>query len=628
MSNENITFEMKCHELAKNYALPLIPYDPFPKLSEFFLNLNSSDPLYSQIIKAGEDALSKDYPVIKATDFMDFRRNGNRSDYETAYFERRHMLNNLVLAECLEQKSRFLDHIINGIFLICEESSWCLPAHNSYYRDTPQYILPDSSRPVLDLFACESGAQLSMILYLLSSKLDKVSTFITSRIRNELSIRIINPYINSHFWWMGCGNEPMCNWTTWCTTNVLLCSFIDNGLNLSSETQNYIFQKAASSVDFFLKDYGIDGCCDEGAGYYRHAGLCLFSCLDILNEVSNDSFNSLYSTDKVRNIAAYIANVHVDGPWYFNFSDCSPKAGSAGVREFLFGEKTNQPFLSNFAAKDFFDTMQKGTLLQDESLNLNLYYRTQAIYYSPRVLNHYAQNTITTENQRPSDTWYESVGLLILRNDNFSLAIKAGNNDDSHNHNDTGSITIYKNSQPILIDIGVETYTAKTFSANRYDIWTMQSGFHNLPTICGEDELAGEKYQATQVELNLDSNSSRNGLSMHLENAFSEAISKAYYFRREVFLDTASNEIHLSDTTNAPDVILNFISYEKPIINEAECNEVLCISIGEANLHVFGANLKCVEELPITDERLKRAWDHSLYRMRLQMGTSSKIIIS
>ena len=122
----------------------------------------------------------------------------------------------------MENKGRFLDDIINGIFSICEESAWQLPAHNTYIRDTPQLPLPDTSAPVLDLFACETGSILAIVSYLLGSKLDKISPFITKRIANEIEHRIYKPYLNCHFWWMGNGKEPMNNWTIWCTQNVLL----------------------------------------------------------------------------------------------------------------------------------------------------------------------------------------------------------------------------------------------------------------------------------------------------------------------------------------------------------------------------------------------------------------------
>ncbi|WP_092282222.1 hypothetical protein [Caldicoprobacter faecalis] len=51
----------------------------------------------------------------------------------------------------------------------------------------------------------------------------------------------------------------------------------------------------------------------------------------------------------------------------------------------------------------------------------------------------------------------------------------------------------------LFIDVGVETYTAKTFSSSRYEIWTMQSQYHNLPTVNGVCQQAGEQYRTIDV---------------------------------------------------------------------------------------------------------------------------------
>ncbi len=101
----------------------------------------------------------------------------------------------------------------------------------------------------------------------------------------------------------------MCNWTPWCTQNVLLTVFLHSVL---PGTEKAVTLKAAESLDYFLKDYGEDGCCDEGAQYFRHAGLCLDGAADILNQVTDGAFQELYAWDKVKNIASYIFNVHVD----------------------------------------------------------------------------------------------------------------------------------------------------------------------------------------------------------------------------------------------------------------------------------------------------------------------------
>ena len=85
----------------------------------------------------------------------------------------------------MEHQGRFLDDILNGIYSICEETAWQLPAHNSYIRDTPQLILPDVTRPVMDLFACETGALLACAAYLLEEEFNAVSPFILTCIEGQ-----------------------------------------------------------------------------------------------------------------------------------------------------------------------------------------------------------------------------------------------------------------------------------------------------------------------------------------------------------------------------------------------------------------------------------------------------------
>ena len=596
--------EMRFLEAAEAFlssGRDLLPFAPFPAATDREAYEALPDALKQEIIAEGENVLGFPYPPIHATDFMAFRRTGNRINYEDIYFGRRYALNSLVLAECVENKGRFLDDIINGIFVLCEESGWQLPPHNSYIRNTPQEILPDATRPVLDLFACETGAQLACICYLLKGKLDEISPFITKRIFSELTHRIYEPYLKEHFWWMGKGEEPMGNWTPWCTQNVLLSVFLVPGC--SPESQKSVLQKAAGSLDYFLKDYGEDGCCDEGAQYFRRAGLCLDAAADLLNQVTGGAFTRLYTLEKIRNIASYIVNVHIEGKYYFNFADCSPVAGRAGVREYLFGKRTGQPELMLFAAKDF-QTARK-ELIEEETYRLSLYYRlTDAFFYRELM-------SFATEKKLPGkDIFYPSIGLFIARGNSLCLAVKAGDNDHNHNHNDTGSLTLYKNGSPILADIGVESYCAKTFSSERYEIWTMQSGYHNLPSLNGLDEQAGAEYHATEVFTEYKEDFA--AISMELSGAY-PLTDKSLNYVRQVTLDKKEDTVTLSDCTNCQDVVLHFITYYKPAVTDSH------MEIGSAKVSFEGAKLLTVETLPITDKRLQTAWDHDLYRICLKM---------
>lgn len=601
--------EMLLKQTAETYRGPLAEYAPFPPAAQRERYEALAPALRERVLQEGESYIGCQYPQIFATDYLNFLRTGNRVAYEDLYFARRHALCALAAAECVEHKERFLDDIVNGIFVLCEESGWQLPPHNTYLRNQPQLPLPDSSRPVLDLFACETGALLACVTYLLGRELDGISPLITARIQRELRQRIITPYLEEHFWWMGRGQEPMCNWTPWCTQNVLLTVCLaqfDEGI------RRQVFDKAAQSLDYFLKDYGEDGCCDEGAQYYRHAGLCLCNSMEILNTLSEGAFAPLFETKKIKNIAAYIMNVHVADKYYFNFADCSPIAGRAGVQEYLFGKYTRQPGLMAFAAEDF--RASGGELYSDEVSRISLYHRLQNLFLWEEV--HSYSGAADTVRK---DVFYPSVGLFLARSNTLALAVKAGDNADNHNHNDTGSFTLYKNGQPVFVDIGVESYTQKTFSERRYEIWTMQSGYHNLPTLMGLDQRDGREYRAADVNTRWDDDTA--SISMELLTAYPISRSPetdAPSYRRSVTLDKKRETVVLKDTTSLPDVILNFITYEKPVLCEGK------LQIGSlANVSFAGAcplaDAPTIEVLPITDERLKKAWDHDLYRVRLRL---------
>ena len=94
---------------------------------------------------------------------------------------------------------------------------------------------------------------------------------------------------------------------------------------------------------------------------------------------------------------------------------------------------------------------------------------------------------------------------MTARRGPYYVAMKGGHNDESHNHNDTGSFIVFIPSGrpeglcPLFIDAGVGEYTSKTFSKERYTIWTMQSGYHNLPQINGCDQKEGKQYAAKVI---------------------------------------------------------------------------------------------------------------------------------
>lgn len=137
------------------------------------------------------------------------------------------------------------------------------------------------------------------------------------------------------------------------------------------------------------------------------------------------------------------------------------------------------------------------------------------------------------------------------------LGAKFGSNGDSHNHNDTGSITVYKDGRPFLIDIGVESYTKKTFSPQRYEIWTMQSAWHNLPTFDGVQQLPGAEYAAREVC------TEENSITGELAGAY-PPIPGLTTYRRSV--SVSEQGITLRDETDYPGTVdLTLLTEQQPV---------------------------------------------------------------
>ncbi len=575
--------------------------------------------LKEELIKEGLRVQSEPWSVILLSDYREFYETGNRVHYEDKCFSRRIKLSALVMAECAENEGRFIKDILDGIYMILEESSWCHPAHNSHIRDAKQTNMPDITAPVIDLFAAETGAVIGVAEFVLRPRLWEINDKITDHIEYEIRNRLLIPYLNEHFWWMGDEENKAINWTVWITQNILLSFFTRSEGFIKETDKEKIINQAALSTDYFVMSYGEDGCCDEGAQYYTHAGLCLFGILELLNDLGKGAFSEAFRENKIKNIGSYIRKIYVGNGYYVNYADCAARAGLRSAREFLFGKRCDDKELCAFAADDYKEESWGDRLLTSEH---NLWYRILQAGYHKEMMGYPDRFHGTYE-----DVFFESTGLFVARNNKFLMAAKAGHNDDSHNHNDVGSVTVYKNNMPYLIDLGVETYSAKTFSERRYEIWTMRSLFHNIPSFVDGDneieELPGREYRADAVNA-LDN---EHKISMDISRAFGNSGIKSYI--RTVRLD--ENGIILEDEYEGSlDAVFNLMTYEEPKLLDDNQIKLAVGDLGEITFdiepelkeskedcHQLKTDKIQIERIDISDARLSSSWKHEVYRIRI-----------
>ncbi|MGH2371331.1 MAG: heparinase II/III domain-containing protein, partial [Chloroflexota bacterium] len=290
-------------------------------------------------IERAEQQLGAPWPDLPATLFLEFRREGNRSRYEARHFARRTALTQLVLGECVEGQGRFLDPIVNGIWALCEESFWGVPAH-SYSPRFPGTELPDTAYRVVDLFAAETGALLAWTHYLLGRQIEAELPVVTDRIVREVQERILEPYRTIDDWrWLGKTRRPVNNWNPWIHSNVLACDLL---LEADAAVREATVLRVIEGLDAFLDGYHADGGCDEGTSYWGRAGASLFDCLELLHSASDGSLDA-FDLPLVQEIGRYIYRMHVGGTWYVNFADGSARVALDADLVYRYGARIGDP---------------------------------------------------------------------------------------------------------------------------------------------------------------------------------------------------------------------------------------------------------------------------------------------
>lgn len=470
--------------------VPREAWHPYPRIDERAAWLGLRAPVRAACTAQAEKALGAAWPALPATLYLEFLRTGNRAHYYGPYAQRRRMLADEVLAECVEGQGRFLETIADGIWSVCEESTWCEPAHVNLQRAGAG--LPDTAEPVLDLFVGETGAMLAWISYLLGGALDSVSPLIRPRIAREIDTRILTPFLTrDDFWWMGFLDHGFVNnWNPWINSNTLTCALL---LEPDPVRRAAVVVKSLRSVDRFLGPHPADGGCDEGPGYWSRAAASLFECLELLHSATNGRID-VYDEPLVRNMGAFIYRAHIAERWFVNFADAAPRLVPDPSLVFRFGERVGDRAMQEAGA--YFASL---TDLRSRAGGGGLGRALPALFGLEDLL------AFPARAPMPRDVWLPDIQVMLARGragtpDGLTVAVKGGHNAESHNHNDIGSFLVYAAGRPLLIDVGVGTYVRQTFSPERYEIWTMQSQYHNLPTVRGVMQKDGRAFRAVDVQ--------------------------------------------------------------------------------------------------------------------------------
>ncbi len=541
-------------------------------------------------IAFGNEYLHQPWASLPVEVFAEFKKTGNRTHYEQLMFEKRRQLAALVMAEVAEGQRRFIPDIIQGLESTLAEIWWGLPAH--YKTDHPR--VEDQN---VDLFNAETASLVAYTRYVLSEEIDRLSPSLTSRIDQEIARRILQPAVKTNYWW----KKAAMNWNPWICSNWLACVIFcekDEGRRTEAVRQ---IEKACET---FIKSYPDDGGCDEGTHYWDRAAASLFETLFLLQKMGHTSLMTTYF-NKIQAMESYIYKMYIGHDYVVNFADAHGNRSLLNVNiAYPFGRAMKDSVMCQYAA---FVGMQ-----QDIRHHAAKCYRQSGNWPSLArelmFLQHIQPFLLETPCEpMMQEVWMPDLQIMTAREP--FVAFKGGHNDESHNHNDVGSFIVYTDGEPLLIDPGVGEYTSKTFSKQRYDIWTMQSDYHNLPRINGCSQHQGKQYAAKVV------NRQQGCMTLDLTGAYPQEAQLASWLRT---VRVKARKVEITDDFSlkrfeAPTLIM-LMTPVKPELTKAGR-----ITLGKHHLRYNKHQLEpAVEDISDQlDSVLRQMWGDHLYRIVL-----------
>jgi len=585
-----------------NLVVPLEGWHPYPRRAERDRWHALPAATRSALVARGEEALELDWPELRASGWLEFVRIGDRGRFESTVFTRRMIHRDLVVAESVEGEGRFVERAADALWATCEESSWSWPA--CLYMQTADSGLPDVVEPVVDLGAGETAAQAAWATYLIGSAMDEVSPLINARVLLEAQRRVIDPYLaRDDFWWQKAVN----NWNPWCHANVLTTTLC---LEPSPERRARVVAKALRFLDAFLVAYPDDGGCDEGATYWGRMAACLYECGDLLRMATGGAVN-LFATPVMAEIARFVVRTHIAGPWYMNFADGGPRPPMVGHMVRSFGQAVGDPDVERFGTH-----LAQASIARDPG-QIDAFGRMLPALFG-------MDEVVGAPAGMPAlqDVWLPVIEVMAARerpdHKGTYLAAKGGHNAEVHNHNDVGSFLVYLDGEPVVVDAGVDSYTRDTFSDRRYTIWTMQSGWHNVPLVNGVEQEDGRAFASRRtVHAATEEHAS---LEVDLTDAY-PAAAGIRAWTRALRLDRTTGAVHVKDTwsleADTGHLDFTILVLGKPSIEGPGRVRVGPLAAGRAALITSEPLLAVTSEpAPMGHGALAASWPVGLTRLR------------
>jgi hypothetical protein len=470
----------------------------------------ASHPESNDVIREAVSRAAQRLPEQPDSLFLEFSKNGDRERWEKVAYARRIRIQVFTLAECLENKGRFLAPLEQTIAALCAERTWVMPAHDGGLKNFRGETVE------IDLGSSGLGVELATASYLLG---DRLSDATRKLIRENLERRIFAPYraavngSSKQFWWMRAEN----NWNAVCL-NAVTGTALET---LDSREERAWFIAAAERLIscYLAGGFTPDGYCVEGLDYWNYGFTNFVLLAENVRQATGGKVD-LLTRPQAMQPALFGLRSEIFRGVYITIADCDPGVAPSDIlMNYLY-----RRLGSNFAR------------WREAKLSGTLYEQLTWGFLPPDLPQIHSEEDL---GDIPWRSWFPKGGVLICRPGAgakvpFAVAIKGGNNGVNHGHNDVGSFSVVAGKTMVICDPGGEVYTARTFSAHRYDSNVLNSFGHAVPVVAGQLQRAG--VEARAVVLSQIFTEAADTLTLDLSSAYAVAglkkLERTFVFQR------------------------------------------------------------------------------------------------
>lgn len=526
--------------------------------SEKWKEIQGESPFYKDewqlILEAGRRYLEQPIRSLRFSDYKIYDLTGSRKEYEREYFEHRGRLKTFAVLSAACGEDPYIHALEDAIWAICDEYTWCLPAHLggeslTVYEKTGPYAggkknigrIREHQRQV-DLFASETGFALMEICSMLEERLAPI---VVHRVHELVKERILQPYceLNSMFWWETATN----NWAAVCAGSVGAAALY---LIKDNDALAPVLLRLLGTMETFLSGYAEDGACTEGLGYWKY-GFGLYTYFAELLRQRTAGQIDLMQGEKIRQIALFQQKCYLSDNNVVSFSDAN--------LTFKFQPGLTWYLKNCFGEVEIPDIQYRARFMDNNCHNWAEAIRN-LIWSSPGMGGGgLAGGTYYLKDAQ----WL--VSRLRTGMNAVSLAAKGGHNDEPHNHNDVGNFILDVNGELLLTDTGAGEYTKQYFGPERYTILCNSSRGHSVPVINGGYQAEGRGHSARVLEQS--GTTGRDVFVLEISRAYNDN-SLVSLLRSFVFEKTAAPKLTVKDSytfEHAPSSVTErFVTFREP----------------------------------------------------------------